>query len=106
MTFQLPNREERTYNFQNEKLTKVVLVTNGSDESSWEIIRHLENSSHVRLFVIEKKPPLIQRAITRINLISTRFSIFSRKTIFYTMPEERSIDIDTKFDWKILKELI
>jgi hypothetical protein len=70
---------------QNGTRTKVVLVTSSSDESTWEIIRYLENSSRVRLLVIEKKLSLIQWIVTRIKLISTRFSIFFRKTVFSEM---------------------
>ena len=33
-------------------------------------------------------------------------NLLSKQTIFYEMPEERSIDIDTKFDWKIVKHLL
>jgi len=82
MSFILSNRKKRTHNCQNGTLTKVVLVTTSSDESTWEIIRALENSSRVSLLVIEQKLSLIRRTVTRISLVSIRFSIFFRKTVF------------------------
>ena len=33
-------------------------------------------------------------------------SIFTEKTSLYIMPEERSIDIDTELDWKLVELLM
>ena len=33
-------------------------------------------------------------------------SLFGEKTTLYTMPEERSIDIDTELDWEIVSYLM
>ena len=40
------------------------------------------------------------------NSLLKKNSLFTNKTSIYTMPENRSIDIDSEFDWEIVKYLL
>ena len=40
------------------------------------------------------------------NILLNKNSLFLKNTSIYKMPEERSIDIDSLFDFKIVKFLI
>ena len=42
---------------------------------------------------------------TRKTLLNSR-SLYNKKTILYEMPAERSIDIDSKLDFKIVEFLL
>ena len=38
--------------------------------------------------------------------LMNKSNLITSKTAFYEMPEERSIDIDTMLDWKIVSSLM
>ena len=40
------------------------------------------------------------------DVLVKRKTFFTPKTSFYLMPPERSFDIDTNFDWKLVKFLL
>ena len=44
--------------------------------------------------------------IWRRNTLLNGNSLFSEKTCLYVMPEDRSVDIDTEFDWQFVEYLI
>ena len=40
------------------------------------------------------------------NILINNKNLLNDKTVFYEMPIERSIDIDSKFDWEIVEDII
>ncbi len=101
--------------FIRSKSDNLFSVTNSKKNPYFNVVEYKEN----RIKLIKKNKVIIARQkapkvydmnasiyIWKRNILLNKNSLFLKNTSIYKMPEERSIDIDSLFDFKIVKFLI